>query len=351
MSDEIRNSDEHHGRAMAWHKKTVVNPLLSLGDENFYLKRWDAEGVVSRFFADDGTEIPLPTGTIWKSLVVREDKGKPEFKPIFVSTPYDVDTYSPIFNSKFVDLVAEALAKAGLPLNVESVGSVFDRRRVFLSVKLPEVGEFKVGKREFKGFLNFINSFDMSTPLFVNTSNTCTVCNNTLTMNLNEGGFELKHTKNALVRLDKFSETVAKAVTVQREFSADFLRMENREINESVARGLFVSFLRLETISTRAENMIDRLVELYKTGAGNSGATLADWLSSVTDYYSHESAGENPVKQFISSEHAENPGSGMGRKQAGLAFCRAILNNSKPSQFIRSLADAGNKIWDERDAE
>jgi len=54
-------------------------------------------------------------------------------------------------------------------------------------------------------------------------------------------------------------------------------------------------------------NTIDRLVALFKTGAGNNGDDMADVFQGLTDYYTHEAAsgkGDETAnwKNFVSSE-------------------------------------------------
>ena len=70
-------------------------------------------------------------------------------------------------------------------------------------------------------------------------------------------------------------------------------------------------------VSTRRENQVNRLTELFRTGKGNNGRDRSDVFGAVTDYYSHESAGglENPWKQFESSEF----GSGFTFKDRAFA--------------------------------
>ena len=59
-------------------------------------------------------------------------------------------------------------------------------------------------------------------------------------------------------------------------------------------------------------NTVNRMGELFLSGRGNRGETLADAFSAVTDYYTHESSGgTNVMRQVMSSEY----GAGNQNKQ------------------------------------
>lgn len=322
MSHQILHFDSQFGREQAWHGLTIVNPELSLNDPDFYLKTWDVKQATAKFFCGSeeinfvtGGETDVDTETSAKMLYVPTEEGN-----LSVSGVYG-DSYTPLTNEKFLSIICASLDASGLPYDVESCGSVFNRRRTFVSIPLHGLTKFESGEREFKAYLNFQNSFDGSCAFLANTSNICTVCNNTFTANLREGGALIKHTKNMLDRLENLPEVIAEAINVQKEFSNDFLRLHSLEVSTDHANMLAVSFLASGKLSTRAYNMSERIVELFKSGRGNSGKTYADLFSAFTDYYSHESAGENPDKQFVSSEF----GSGASKKREAMSFLLKCL--------------------------
>ena len=335
MSHEIRQHDEQHGRTQAWHGLTRIDENLSLSSEGFYLKRWDVQQAEVRLYRDNGKKIHTPPviieneegeetvteGKPWQSLFVEGDT-IPENEVLHVSTPFNPDTYSVLNNEKFLEIISKSLAACGLPDSVESVGSVFNRRRVFLSIALPGLESNTLGHREFRHFLNFINSFDMSTEFMANYSNMCVVCNNTLEGNLAIGGCLIPHTKNMPDRLEKMPRVIESALKAGEAFSNDFLRLASEGIPVELVTSLFVAFLEDgKALSTRSFNVSERLVQLFgnKT-VGNLGESLADAFSAITDYYSHESAGGNnkgsEMKQFQSSEF----GAGALAKKQGMKY-------------------------------
>lgn len=57
-------------------------------------------------------------------------------------------------------------------------------------------------------------------------------------------------------------------------------------------------------LTARGFDKVNRLTELFKSGKGNNGRDMADVVSAVSDYYTHESVrGGDKAKQFASSEY------------------------------------------------
>lgn len=326
MSHEILQRDKQQGRHMAWHRLTEIVPDLST--ENCILGKWDA------------TPRPLviePNIKTDYSILVGSDDSLPIGKPF-------AESYAPLFNRDFLAVVQKAIA--GTAHVVESVGSVKDRSLVFLTVKLANLDMFKAAGREFEPFLNFINSFDKSSAFVANTTNVCTVCNNTLQLNLSLKGkgiqARVKHTKNAPTAIENVAQLIEAAIGVQAEFAIAMDSFAGIAINETTAREILTGFVAptdadsasFEGLSTRTENAIDEMVSLFKGGAGNRGKNLADLFSAVTDRYSHSSSSEsNALRQFESSEF----GAGATKKrEAFYAF--------QSSETLKNLAKRGSAI-------
>lgn len=322
MSHEIRIQDKQQGRTMAWHKLTDVKPDLTL--DNCHLNQWEVQPVeISARFAD-GTDIPLPVGDKWEALVTTENLVGDE-KVLFVSTPYNRATYTPLPNKTFLQIIRDALLAASLSMDVESCGSVFNRRRVFVSIPLPGGETFEAGGRSFKGFINFMNSFDMSCPFMVAYSNICIVCNNTFSANMDVGGLVVQHSKNMAANLTNVPAIVARAIEMQEEFRGAFLALASRLVTLEEAKGLIISFLcDRDTLSTRSFRDAEEITLLFLKGAGNNGENAADIFSALTDFYSHLSAGKDAQKQFQSSEF----GAGALAKRQALAFLSPLVEDS-----------------------
>ena len=313
MSHEITAIDSQEGRTVAWHKLTKVNPLLSL--ENQTALQWEA---LSRpLYRQIGNEfVKTETCELYAS----------DNPQITIGKPFDCETYGVISNKAFLEIVREALVSIR-GAHVESLGSVCGRGRTFVSLKLKELENFSAAGRTFVPYLNFLNSFDASAPFAVNSSNICTVCNNTFSANLRatdkvksglaaarmnsrdgEVKVRLKHTKNVLTRLENIPEIVDGFLGAQMQFRAALNALDSEMLAAPVARNFFAGLLskgeKRDEISTRQVNQVERLSALFVSGRGNAGQTRADAFQAVTEYATHEISGENAdrSKQFVSSE-------------------------------------------------
>lgn len=330
MSHEITSIDRQEGIAQAWHGLTKVMQIIKLASS--WLGQWDVEK--RPMFEPDGSASDY-------CRLVCTDNSK-----IKIGKPVHCESYGIITNADFLRVIDNALKEIPGAI-VASVGSVCGRSRIFVSVKLPELASYEAAGREFVPYLNFMSSHDMSAPFAVNASTVCTVCNNTFGMNLRiskEDGDEavrivLKHSKNVADRLDNVPDIISGFHGSQMLFRLQMEKLAKEKITIDDANALFAGFLTPENavekaMSTRRMNQVDRLVELFRRGAGNSGENRADAFSAFTDYYTHENAGgDSVIRQFESSEF----GDGFARKQAALE----TLTNEK--LFAKAL-ERGAKV-------
>ncbi len=318
MSHEITSVDRQQGVKQAWHKLTEVLPVIDLS--SCFLSKWDVKK--SPMLHADGSQ------SDYCELVCTDNE-----KIRIQSAPVDCQTYQPITNERFLGVVKDAIS--GITgAKVESVGSVCQRGRIFVSVSLPDLPSFRAAGREFVPYLNFLSSHDQSAAFIVNTSNVCTVCNNTFGMNLQlmkgqRSGvnaakeaksvrIKFKHTKNVGDRLDNVPEIVDGFHGAQAEFRAIMDTLADKPVAKNQVEPLFAGFIGAGAdgeLSTRKLNQIDRLATLFYRGAGNTGSNRADAFNAITDYYTHESSGDCDVqKQLVSSEY------GAGQTAKARAF-------------------------------
>ena len=313
MAHRIFEYDNQEGKQQAWHGKTVIVPDLTL--DNNWLRKWE---LVPRKVADLESGEALP----WVYLRCSDNPA------IRVGQPYNPETFQPVDNTAFLEMIKASIS--GTPHTVSSVGSLRNRGRVFVSIELMGMEKFKAAGREFGAYLNFGNGHDKSSVLWVNTSNICTVCDNTFSCNLlsvenkavkaddDNVRVSQRHTKNVKLQLPKIDKLVDKAIGVQAEFALEMDKLAALTIPRANATELFAGFVGRNVtevakgLSTRAVNTVAKLDDLFVNGRGNRGETLADAFSAVTDYFTHSSSGgENVMRQMISSEY----GSGNANKQ------------------------------------
>ena len=341
--------DLHQATKQAWHNKTDVKEDLTL--ENCWLRDWDIVPVemmrgddvrrsidAAIALIDEGQDAETilrnlsVDNTLSKSLRILTTTDQPKLE---IGTGYNADTFKPISNEKFLEMIHNAVS--GTDHKLVSCGSVRNRGRVFASFALEGLEDFEVAGRKFESFLNFGDGRDKSSVLWVSTSNICTVCDNTFTANLHqveqtktdEAGTDtnqirarVRHSKNVELRLPELANMIDKAVGVQAQFKVAMEEFSQEKVNVDQARTLFAGFIgsRVDTrkkdketgeikqrFSTRSENTVHRLTELFQRGAGNEGETLVDVFQAGTEFYTHESTNrdrkeDKASKQFASSE-------------------------------------------------
>lgn len=291
MSHNITERDIQIGTEMGWHNLTTIRNPISL------------------------TEIPeLRYDMATTPLFIETAAGKFEtdFKQIYslddnmpVGNPVG-SKYQLISNNQVFDMVQDALS--GFKHEIVSVGSVASRSLVFVSVSLKENEVIKAATRATKPMLNIMFGHGGNKPLIAKSGFVTVVCNNTFDMAMAEKSdfqLKLKHCKNAADKLDGMSEAIDKHYGIVSEFKLALDGMHAKSCDETRATRLAAGILgNGEKMSTRTVNTVDRVVQLYKGGAGNKGKTVADLFNGFTDYYSHESSGNtgNSWKQFMSSE-------------------------------------------------
>lgn len=313
MSHEIMEHDKQQGRKMAWHNLTDVQPELSLG--NCWLREWD---YMPKAIEIDGKKTPFAALGVTDNAMVTDDITG-ESTPLIIGRPYQIKSFRPVLNAEQLERVDKAIEGHGLILS--SAGSIMNRGRTFLSFEISG-GKFDAAGRPFEAYLNIGNGNDMSSPLWVNTSNICTVCNNTFTANLADKGLimSVKKTQFSELRLADMGRAISAALSGQKEFARALGKLSQIECDEKTALEFFAGFISPDVenpLSTRAENTIARLVELFKGGAGNDGNDFSDVFQAVTDYFTHEAAnGAGDLsanwKNFVSSEF----GAGKAAKQS-----------------------------------
>lgn len=316
--DGIETHDKQQGREMGWHGKTDVKPELAIG--NCWLKDWD---YVPRKLQMDGKDLPFAA------------LGVTDVPDLIVGEPYTPKTFKPITNAKLLELLDKAIGDKDMPL--ASCGTIQSRGKQFLSFETGAI--YTAGGREFKAYFNVGNGNDKSCPLWQNISRTCTVCFNTFTQNLLGGGLimEVKKTQFSEFKLADFGKAAKAMLAGEREFQAQFESLALTPVTLDDARAFFAGFLSIgknkDEMSTRAENTVERLLQLFRGGAGNNGENWADAFSAITDFYSHESAGENVWKNFVSSEF----GAALSKKQ--FAWAVVCVENSRNATIA-----AGRKL-------
>lgn len=348
MSHNIFEHDKQQGIAQAWHGLTEVHPELSFSMPGFWLNAWDGFPVQMK------AEIPAiakakgikaqPARVVASDFRIMVATDKPD---LLIGRPFNPKSYKPVYNREFVAM-AENLCKKFPGTKVVSNGSLRNRRRVFITLQLPESDGGKViaGGREFLGLFNLLNSFDQSAPVLGVGSNTCTVCDNTFSANMAKA-FGDDETSAAIGRhkigldLGALEKAMIEAIKYQLGFANKFEKLAAQKIDANSAIYAFAAFVgeKRAALTTRSANIVERLQGMFLKGSGNDGDDYADWFQAVTQFYTHESAtsandAEGKAKQYLSSEF------GTGARTKAAAW--ELINNAE--QFAKAVK-SGEELW------
>ena len=153
----------------------------------------------------------------------------------------------------------------------------------------------------------------------------------------------MRHTGQALTKLEGMSKAIDAHCGVTAEFQKAMSEFVTQPCKADLARQVFTGFIvrdeNTEEVSTRAENQIDDLVTLFRTGKGNTGKDFADVFNATTDYYTHDSSGgDNRWKQFESSEF------GMGNRRKTEMF--QLLRGQPVTDLgdLQTVINRGNRV-------
>lgn len=342
MSDKINATDRQTGLEMAWHNKT--NVVTEVTRENAF--PYDIErvplfiGTLAEMAA-----VAAPAKKPAKTAEVVSDAKKPAknaktatpkmhlVKPIevpgftmlrctdgiFIGKPLP-ESYPTMTHAKFWSICQDALAGTGAI--VESAGTIMDRTRRFITIKLGD-DSTEIGGRKFKNRIALIDSLDQTTNFFAINTSICVVCSNTVRAaigdNSGEFKFKIRHTNNMPDAIEGMEKKLEAMLGVQAQFNAALAMAAEEPLKTDDARNLFAGWIvkasvnKAGGLSTRSKNTVDELVTLFAKGDGNKGETMLDGISAVTDFYTKRSSGgetdadgkENPDfrgKQYLSSE-------------------------------------------------
>jgi len=295
MAHKINKRDIQTGLTQAWHGKT--NLVEKITREN--------SGIV---YPMSKQPLLLPNKTETEHFaIVSDDDGLPIGNPVKKG-------YKLITNEQMLDIIDKTIA--GTSHQIVSIGSVSNREKVFASIKVSD--DFIAAGRKTENTLNILWGHGGVFSVMGRSSFTVVVCANTFQMALVTGGkdfaFRMKHTGNAVLKLDNFSEALDSHYGVVAEFRAAMEEFSNTSISKVDAKRAIAGFLvedeklnQMQKLPTRTTNVIERVNQLFTGGPGNKGENLADLFNGFTDYYTHESSGigsggKDNWKQFESSE-------------------------------------------------
>lgn len=143
------------------------------------------------------------------------------------------------------------------------------------------------------------------------------ICNNMMN-SLNhasrEQGLRIRHSSNWQEQVSRAHDALDAAVTDARQFKTHAETLSRINMNRDQAAGFSTAFIRRfrapdkqnSVLSTRESGTIEQLVELFTTGAGNTGDTRYDMFNAMTEWCDHHASGvtrknTNLSKRYVNS--------------------------------------------------
>ncbi len=290
MAHNIQKRDIQTGVEQAWHKLTNVVENIDETNAGILYPMYIAE---TYFKTPDGKEV----ASNGRQIVAGDDN-----LPIGRTVGND---YKLISNREIWDAVQDGLS--GTSHKIVSCGTVADRSLGFVSVKVAE--NFIAAKRDTQNVMNVLWGHGGNKAVVARSGFTVVVCQNTFNMAMGErSDFKLSFRHTANTNILDLGKAIDAHIGVTAEFKLAMDGLDAVDVKASEARKIFAGFIsggetpESKTGISRFSNTLDRVQELFVSGKGNSGRTLADVFNGVTDYYSHESTGGTAWKQFSSSE-------------------------------------------------
>jgi phage/plasmid-like protein (TIGR03299 family) len=193
--------------------------------------------------------------------------------------------YSPLQNIRAFDGISGVMEDYGAVFH--SAGSINGGRRVFIYAELPDT--LMVGNDELAKGILLTNSHDGSAAVAMQLMATRKICFNTMNGKFQNGGFRVVHTGNLDVRMRTardFLGIESRYFQAIEEGAADMHAGELSSPGEFL-RKLFGIELDAQEVSTRIQNNMDTVQDLYYHGIGNRGLTRWDMYNAVTEYVDH----------------------------------------------------------------
>ena len=175
-----------------------------------------------------------------------------------------------------------------------TAGTLAGGSRIWTLAKLP--GDLKLSDTDvLERYILLANSHDGSLAVTMKPTTVRVVCNNTLSVAL--GGetnklFRAVHTSSVMQRVNQARETLG----LQEAYFANVMRGIERLADERMTQAAANEFLvelfgqeeNPEAISTRMQNQIDTVGNLFVKGTGNHGVNRWDMLNAVTEFVDHK---------------------------------------------------------------
>ena len=216
--------------------------------------------------------------------------------------------YKVVQNTEAFDFVDGIIENKDVECRYETAGSLFNGRKIFLLVKLPNkelLGD------DVENYLFFTNSHDGSSALTAGITNVRVVCNNTLQMALKgaQRTWTCRHTDSIFAKNAQAQEALGLAVTYIDKMQETAWELASKKINEEAFFRKLFEKNPTNLCEKNKEQAIERMHLIYtqkddlqnfRGSAWGMYNAVADFVSNTTPFRNTATYKENKMNQFCS---------------------------------------------------
>lgn len=216
--------------------------------------------------------------------------------------------YKVVQNTEAFDFVDGIIENKDIECRYETAGSLFNGKKIFLLVRLPNkelLGD------EVENYLFFTNSHDGSSALTAGITNVRVVCNNTLQMALKgaQRTWCCRHTESIINKKQQAQEALGLAIKYIDTMEEAAEKMYQQKVNEEkFFRKLFEADYIKGQCEKNKELIIERIHTIYnekddlqnfKGNAWGMYNAVADYVSNALPFRQTSTYKENKMNQFF----------------------------------------------------
>ena len=214
--------------------------------------------------------------------------------------------YKVVQNTEAFDFVDGIIENKDVECRYETAGSLFNGRKIFLLVKLPNkelLGD------DVENYLFFTNSHDGSSALTAGITNVRVVCNNTLQMAIKgaQRTWTCRHTDSIFAKKAQAQEALGLAVTYMDSMDKTAEELAMKTINEELFFRRLFEKNPTNLCEKNKEQAIERMHLIYtqkddlqnfRGSAWGMYNAVADFVSNTTPFRNTVTYQENKMNQF-----------------------------------------------------
>jgi phage/plasmid-like protein (TIGR03299 family) len=267
-----------------WHGLGTVIDGTATSDEAIKLANLGWDVIQEPVFLQDGTQIDNLFANVRSDT--KEVLGTVKNK---YRISQNVETFA------FMDAIIQN--SKGIECRYETAGSLFNGRKVFMLVRLPETD---ILGDEIENYLFLSNSHDGTSGLTCGITNIRVCCNNTLQM-AEKGAqriWKIRHCASLKDKIIEAEESLGLALTYQERVAEDAEKMARKKIDEKKFFEVF--FKKLDLAEKNREKVMNNILELYtgKNDLQNFRGSAWGMYNAVADYVSNS----EPIRKTDKSD-------------------------------------------------